>query len=108
MRAQVLPAIGRPELSQEEAEARASLLKALADPARLRILDIIRGRPDREACVCEFVDVLGLAQPTVSHHLKVLTDAGLLVRERRGTWAWFAIAPEAFAAAAALLDRTFD
>jgi ArsR family transcriptional regulator len=60
---------------------------------RLRLLSLIRSSKDQEACVCDLTAVVGLSQPTVSHHLKVLTEAGLLTRERRGTWAWFRIVP---------------
>lgn len=80
-------------LTREEAERSAALLKAVADPVRLRLLSVIRASADGEACVCDLTDVVGLAQPTVSHHLKVLVEAGLLQRERRGTWAWFRVVP---------------
>ena len=76
-------------VSADAAHELAELLKVLADPARLRILSIIAAHQDQEACVCELPEPLGLSQPTVSHHLKVLTEAGVLTRERRGTWAWF-------------------
>lgn len=76
-------------LDREEAERRASLLKALADPVRLQLLSIISASPNQEACVCDMTDAVPVAQPTVSHHLKTLVDAGILTRERRGTWAWF-------------------
>jgi ArsR family transcriptional regulator len=65
----------------------AKVLKAVADPARLQLLSIIRSAG--EACACNLNDPVGLSQPTVSHHLKVLTDAGLIIREQRGQWAWF-------------------
>ena len=71
---------------------------ALADPARLRLLSLIAAQPDREACNCELIEPLGLSQPTVSHHLKVLHDAGLLARERRGQWIYYRIVPEQMAA----------
>ena len=71
-------------------EAMARRLKALAEPARLRIVHILAAS-DRPVCVCDFVEPLGVSQPTVSHHLKVLTDAGILIRERRGTWAYYAL-----------------
>jgi ArsR family transcriptional regulator, arsenate/arsenite/antimonite-responsive transcriptional repressor len=76
------------------AEALAALLKAVADPARLQLLALIRSAPTGEACACDLIEPVGLSQPTVSHHLKVLTEAGLLTRERRGTWAWYAVVPE--------------
>jgi ArsR family transcriptional regulator len=80
-------------MSREDAERSAGLLKAVADPVRLRLLSAIRSTPDGEACVCDLTDLVGLAQPTVSHHLRVLVEAGLLERERRGTWAWFRVVP---------------
>ena len=76
-------------LDREEADRRAAVLRALADPVRLQLLSIIASAPDREACVCDMTDAVDVSQPTVSHHLKVLTEAGVLTRERRGTWAWF-------------------
>ena len=85
-------------LARPEAERLAKLLKAVADPARLQLLSIIHAAPDSEACVCDLIDPLGLSQPTVSHHLKVLTDAGVLTRERRGYWAYFRLVPERWAA----------
>jgi ArsR family transcriptional regulator len=80
-------------MDRAQAEATASLLKAVADPVRLRLLSLIRSAQDQEACVCDLTPAVGLSQPTVSHHLKVLTEAGLLTRERRGTWAWFHLVP---------------
>jgi ArsR family transcriptional regulator, arsenate/arsenite/antimonite-responsive transcriptional repressor len=80
-------------MDRDQAEATAYLLKAVADPVRLRLLSLIRSSKDQEACVCDLTPAVGLSQPTVSHHLKVLTEAGLLTRERRGTWAWFRIVP---------------
>lgn len=78
-------------IDREEAERLASMLKAIADPTRLQILRLIERAPNGEACVCDLTECLGLRQPTVSHHLKVMIEAGLLTRERRGTWAWFAV-----------------
>ena len=66
----------------------------LADPARLRLLSLIQAQPDGEACVCHLTEPLGLSQPTVCHHLKVLLDAGLVEREQRGSWAYFRVVPE--------------
>jgi ArsR family transcriptional regulator, arsenate/arsenite/antimonite-responsive transcriptional repressor len=80
-------------LSREAAQASATLLKAVADPVRLQLLSAIRATDAGEACVCDLTDLVGLAQPTVSHHLKVLVEAGLLEREKRGTWAWFRLVP---------------
>lgn len=78
--------IGRPE-----AEQLAALLKAIADPTRLQLIAYINASNDEEACACNLTEPLGLSQPTVSHHLKVLTDAGLIEREKRGTWVWYSI-----------------
>ena len=80
-------------LARGAAEDLAGLLKAVADPVRLQLLSIIRAASGQEACVCDLTDAVGLSQPTVSHHLKVLTEAGLLSRERRGSWAWYAVVP---------------
>jgi ArsR family transcriptional regulator len=92
-----------PSLSDEEAEATATLFKALADPARVRVVNVL-ATSDESVCACEFVPALGLAQATVSHHLKKLTEAGLLDREQRGKWAYFSINPEARARLAGLVD----
>ena len=74
-------------IAREEAESLAKLLKAVADPARLQLLALIRSSAER--CACDLNEPVGLSQPTVSHHLKVLTEAGLITREQRGQWAWF-------------------
>lgn len=81
-------------IAPDEAKQLATAFKVLGDPARLRILSLIAAGPAGEMCVCEMVDPLGLSQPTVSHHLKVLHEAGLLRREKRGTWAFYALVPE--------------
>ena len=95
--------LAAPTLSEEEAEGTALLFKALADPARVRIVNML-ATSDEPVCACEFIPALGLAQATVSHHLKKLTDAGLLVREQRGKWAYFSLDPEASARLAGLVD----
>jgi ArsR family transcriptional regulator len=82
-------------LDPSDAENLARALRVLADPARLRILSLIRAQPESEACVCHLTEPLGLTQPTVSHHLKVLLDAGLVEAERRGTWAYYRLVPDA-------------
>ena len=87
--------ITRDVISEENAASLARGLKALADPARLRLLSMIAAHEDGEACVCDLTEPLGLSQPTVSHHLRVLTEAGFLNRSKRGTWAYFRIAPGA-------------
>ena len=80
-------------LDAVEADALADALKVIADPARLRLLSLIQAQPSGEACVCHLTEPLGLTQPTVSHHLKVLLNAGLVEREQRGSWAYFRIVP---------------
>lgn len=95
--------LGAATLSDEEATATAAVFKALADPARVRIMNVLAtsGEP---VCVCHLTGPLGLSQPTVSHHLKKLTDAGLLDREQRGKWAYFSLRPEAVQTLAAVVD----
>ncbi|HZM83526.1 MAG TPA: metalloregulator ArsR/SmtB family transcription factor [Candidatus Limnocylindrales bacterium] len=83
-----------PPLRRDEAEHLARILKALADPTRLQILSIIHGSPNGEACVCDLTAPFDMTQPAISQHLKVLTDAGLLRRDKRGAWAWFSPVPE--------------
>ena len=90
-------------LPAEDAANLAGALKVLADPARLRLLSLIQSQPGHEACVCNLTEPLGLSQPTVSHHLKVLLDAGLVEREQRGNWAYFRVIPEPLAALRELL-----
>jgi ArsR family transcriptional regulator, arsenate/arsenite/antimonite-responsive transcriptional repressor len=79
-------------LPRPVAESIATMLKAVADPARLQILYLIRGSATEELCVCELTGPLQLSQPTVSHHLRILFDAGLLQRERRGAWSYYRLA----------------
>jgi len=90
-------------LSAADAETLASTLKAVAHPARLRLLSLIAAHQGGEACVCDLTEPVGLTQPTVSHHLKVLVDAGLLTRDKRGIWAYYAVIPAALDALAAVL-----
>jgi ArsR family transcriptional regulator len=87
-------------LGVEQAEQLALLLRALADPTRLRLLSLVAAHADNEACVCDLTAPVGLSQPTVSHHLKVLVDAGLLTREQRGKWAYYRIVEGALNAVA--------
>jgi ArsR family transcriptional regulator len=82
-------------LGRVEAERLGRMLKAVADPTRLQLISLIKAAPEGEACVCDLTEPLGLRQPTVSHHLKVLVEAGLLTRERRATWMWYALVPGA-------------
>ena len=81
----------------------ATILKALADPVRLRLVSMIAAHDGGEACVCDLTEPLGLTQPTVSHHLKVLLDAGFLTRSKRGTWAYYALIPGSLDAVATTL-----
>lgn len=93
--ARCAPGIEGGQLSISGAEALSTRFKALADPNRLRILSIISGSNATETCVCDLSAPLGLGQPTVSHHLKILVEAGLLHREKRGVWAYYSLVPGA-------------
>ena len=95
--------LGAPSLSADQAEATARVFRALADPARVKIVNLLATSSD-PVCVCEFTGPLGLSQPTVSHHLKKLRDAGLLEREQRGIWAYYSLRRDALAGLAAALD----
>lgn len=95
--------LSSPSLSEEEALATAELFRALADPTRVRIVNAI-ARSGGEVCACELVEPSGLAQPTVSHHLKKLLDAGLLDREQRGKWAFYSLKRDAVETLAAVAD----
>lgn len=90
-------------MDRVEAEDLARRLKALADPARLQLLSLLTSSPSGEACVCDLTAPLGLSQSTVSHHLRILADAGLVRRERRGTWAYYSAVPEGLPRISALL-----
>ncbi len=81
-------------LSTSEAEDLAGAFKVLADPVRLRLLSLVANAPDGELCACDLPALVDRKQPTVSHHLSILTEAGLLQREQRGRWAWFRVSPE--------------
>jgi len=96
------PIVGEP-ITPTNAQSLAKALKAIADPARLRILSMVAAHEDREACVCDLTEPLDLAQPTVSHHLKVLVDGGFLTRTKRGTWAYYRLVPGALDSIAGLL-----
>jgi ArsR family transcriptional regulator len=84
-------------LAEVEAAELAAAFKVLADPARLRLLSLIASADGGEGCACDLVAPLGRSQPTVSHHLSVLVDAGLLTRTQRGKWAWYRVVPERLA-----------
>ena len=100
-------------MDRDEAEAIALGFKALADPTRVQLLNLVAGAlvagalvagADRsESCVCDLTDAIGLSQGTISHHLKILVEAGLLARERRGTWAWYGLVPDRLAEIAGVL-----
>jgi ArsR family transcriptional regulator len=91
-------------MSPQQAEQVAPLLKALADPVRLRLVSLIAASAGGEACVCDLNDAFDLTQATISHHLKVLHTAGLLDRDKRGVWVYYAVRPGALAAVANLFD----
>ena len=80
------------------------MLKALADPKRLRLVSMVAAHEGSEACVCDLTGPLGLTQPTISHHLKVLVDAGILSRDKRGVWAYYAVVPGALETLSAVLS----
>jgi ArsR family transcriptional regulator len=93
----------RETITAADADVFARRLKALADPVRLRLVSIVAASEGQEACVCDLIEPVGLSQPTVSHHLKILTEAGFLSRSKRGTWAYYRLVPGALDAAAAPL-----
>jgi ArsR family transcriptional regulator, arsenate/arsenite/antimonite-responsive transcriptional repressor len=95
--------IGRPKMSLDEAEATAAVFKALADPARVRIVNRLASSPE-PVCVCHLTEPLGLSQATVSFHIKKLMDAGLLDREQRGVWAYYSFRDGARRRLSAILD----
>src|SRR5215217_7002329 len=95
--------LGTPALSDEEAQASAALFRALSDPARVKIVNLL-ATSDEPVCACEFEPALELSQPTVSHHLRKLTEAGLLEREQRGKWAYFSLKRDAVEKLAAVAD----
>ncbi len=97
------PPLTAQPLSQAQADQIAPLLKALADPVRLRLISLVAAHPGGEACVCDLNDAFELSQPTISHHLKVLHEAGLLDREKRGVWAYYRLRTEALAALGTLI-----
>jgi ArsR family transcriptional regulator len=98
--------LDRAPLSRDEAERIAPLLKALADPVRLRLMSLVASHQGGEACVCELNDAFDLSQPTISHHLKVLHEAGLLQREKRGVWVYYRAGAAALSSLAALIGTT--
>jgi ArsR family transcriptional regulator len=97
--------LSREPLSADQAERIAPLVKAIADPVRLRLLSLVASHADGEACVCDLNDAFDLSQPTISHHLKLLHDAGLLDREKRGVWVYYRARSEALAGLAELIGN---
>src|SRR4051794_8829957 len=95
--------LAREPLTPEAASELAGLLKAIADPTRLRLLSLIQAHEDGEACVCDLTEPVGLSQPTVSHHLRVLLEAGLVTKTKRATWAFYRAVPDRLAALAAII-----
>ncbi len=91
-------------LDIEAAERLAHVFKALGDPTRVRLLSLIAATEGGEACICDLTAPVGLSQPTVSHHMKLLVDAGLVTREQRGKWAFYAVVDEALSSLSAALD----
>jgi len=94
----------REPITAVQATDLAHLLKALADPTRLRLVSMVAAHENAEACVCDLTEPLGLTQPTISHHLKILVDAGIFTREKRGVWAFYALVPAAMDALSDLLS----
>jgi ArsR family transcriptional regulator len=92
-------------LSAAQAEQVAPLLKALGDPVRLRLMSLVASHSGGEACVCDLTSAFDLSQPTISHHLKVLHEAGLLAREKRGVWVYYRARTEALASLGALIGN---
>src|SRR5712671_2891609 len=90
-------------LSMEQAEQVAPLLKALADPVRLRLLSLVASHEGGEACICDLNEAFDLSQPTISHHMKVLHEAGLVDRDKRGVWVYYRVRPQALSSLAALI-----
>ena len=97
------PPLLQSALDADDADRLAAALRVIADPARLRLLSLIQAQPDHEACVCNLTEPLELSQGTVSHHLLVLREAGLVERDQRGSWAYFRVVPETLAAIRSLL-----
>src|SRR5215469_6087641 len=94
----------REPLTAGQAADLARLLKALADPTRLRLVSMVAAHDGGEACVCDLTEPLGLTQPTISHHLKILVEAGIFTRDKRGVWAYYALVPSALDALSAVLS----
>ena len=91
-------------VSDEAAETLARMFKALGDPTRVKLLSMIAAAPEGEACICDMTEPVGLSQPTVSHHMKLLVEAGLCTREQRGRWAYYRVDPAVLHSLAAALE----
>jgi ArsR family transcriptional regulator len=100
------PPLSAEPLSAEQAELVAPQLKALGEPVRLRLMSLIASHPGGEACVCDLNEAFDLTQPTISHHLKVLHEAGLLDREKRGVWVYYRARTQALASLGALIGES--
>jgi ArsR family transcriptional regulator, arsenate/arsenite/antimonite-responsive transcriptional repressor len=100
------PPLSAEPLSQAQAEQVAPLLKALAEPVRLRLMSLIASHPGGEACVCDLNEAFELSQPTISHHLKVLHEAGLLDREKRGVWVYYRARTQALTSLGTLIGTS--
>ncbi|MGW1494575.1 ArsR/SmtB family transcription factor [Streptomyces sp. NPDC002402] len=98
------PSLAIPLLERDHVERIARVLKAIADPTRLQMLHLIQAAPGGEACVCDLTERLGLRQPTISHHLKTMVTAGLLRRDKRGTWVWYSVDREGMEAVQEILQ----
>lgn len=97
----------REPITASQAADLARMLKALADPTRLRLVSMIAAHENAEACVCDLTESLGLTQPTVSHHLKILSDAGILTRDKRSIWSYYTLVPAALDAISAVLSTAY-
>jgi ArsR family transcriptional regulator len=95
--------LAREPLRADRSIELARLFKAMGDPVRLRLMSLIASHEGGEACVCDLTDVFDLSGPTISHHLKVLREAGLITGERRGTWVYYRILPDALRQLSAVL-----
>ncbi|MGO9078361.1 MAG: ArsR/SmtB family transcription factor [Streptosporangiaceae bacterium] len=100
-----MPLLRQP-ITAAGADDLARTLKALADPTRLRLVSMVAAHEGGEACVCDLTEPLGLTQPTVSHHLKILVTAGIFSRDKRGVWAYYSLVPGAMDTLAAILSTT--
>jgi ArsR family transcriptional regulator len=96
--------LSRDPLTAVQAVELSRLFKAMADPVRLRLLSLIASHAGGEACVCDLTDAFDLTAPTISHHLKVLRESGLITGERRGTWVYYRVHPEVLARLSAVLE----